>query len=273
MLRENVYDTGEVVLNVAVGEPTGAPLLMMHGATLNWQSFEPFFEELEPRWQLFAVDFRGHGKSGHPSSGYHAVDCLRDTIALIDKLTDRPVVAMGFSLGASIALGLAATVPGRVRAVVSIEPGLSLREASTESLPELYGWLTWLVETKRTVRSFDDIVMRCKRNDPNLDDAGAQLQAHWIHDTSPEVAAIALRNELFEQYDHEGMLSRMKCPALLVRGDPALGGCVRDCDAALVTRCAPGTMIRQVPNAGHMLLWGEPGQQTLGHVRAFLSSL
>ena len=64
MLTEKSFDTGEIVINFAESDTIGPPLVLLHGATLNWQTFGDFIPALEQRWRLYACDLRGHGGSG-----------------------------------------------------------------------------------------------------------------------------------------------------------------------------------------------------------------
>ena len=84
MLAEKQFETGLVTINYAEGRPVGAPLVLLHGATLHWQDYEPLLPELEKHWHIYACDLRGHGKSSRVSSGYQAVDFIPDTVLLYE---------------------------------------------------------------------------------------------------------------------------------------------------------------------------------------------
>jgi len=75
MLTEKSFDTGEIVINFAEGEAAGPPLVMLHGSSLNWQSFGEFIPTLEQSWHIYACDLRGHGKSGRAKSGRSCQGC------------------------------------------------------------------------------------------------------------------------------------------------------------------------------------------------------
>lgn len=68
----------------------------------------------------------GHGRSDTPlDPGRHRVDSLVDqTVGLLDHLGLAEAVVGGVSLGANVALGVAAEAPGRVRGVVAEMPVL-----------------------------------------------------------------------------------------------------------------------------------------------------
>ena len=64
MLTERTFDAGDVSLNYAEGPPAGPPLVLLHGSSLRWQHFLPVIPLLGWRWHLYALDLRGHGRSG-----------------------------------------------------------------------------------------------------------------------------------------------------------------------------------------------------------------
>lgn len=76
-----------------------------------------------------------------------------------------------------------------------------------------------------------------------------------------------------EGFDIEQMTRLLRCPTLLVCGQPELGGLVRDSDLTFFESAVPtGTVIR-VTAGGHGIIWDQPGQAVLGHVTSFLESL
>ena len=83
MLTEDIYQAGEVTINFGIGPENGPPLVLLHGSTLNWQTFVNIIPELSLKWQVFACDLRGHGKSSWADSGYRIVDFAPDTQTFI----------------------------------------------------------------------------------------------------------------------------------------------------------------------------------------------
>ena len=63
MLTERSFDAGEVTINFAEGPANGPPLVLLHGGTDRWASFESVIPALKEEWHIYALDFRGHGKS------------------------------------------------------------------------------------------------------------------------------------------------------------------------------------------------------------------
>jgi pimeloyl-ACP methyl ester carboxylesterase len=80
MLTEKIFDTGVVALNYVEGPPSGLPLVLLHGVTLRWQDFLNVMPTLAFRYHSYALDFRGHGCSGHVADAYRIVDYTQDVI-------------------------------------------------------------------------------------------------------------------------------------------------------------------------------------------------
>src|SRR5262245_49718150 len=118
MLHEYVFKT----LNFARTDNHYAdPLLCLHGVTRRWQSFLPLIPALALRWQVYALDHRGHGKSERAMS-YFAIDYVPDAVSFLRHKIMLPTVVYGHSLGAMVALAVAAEAPDLVRAVILEDP-------------------------------------------------------------------------------------------------------------------------------------------------------
>src|SRR5262245_46634137 len=88
---EKTFDTGEVTLNY-IESGAGKPLVLLHGLTANKLSCSAMIPALASRRHVFALDFRGHGKSGRaPDDHYHNADYARDVIAFL-KFLDEPTM-------------------------------------------------------------------------------------------------------------------------------------------------------------------------------------
>lgn len=61
MLREGTFSTGTVDLHHVSTAEDGPPLVFLHGITSRRQSSPNVMPAFAPRWQLHALDFRGHG--------------------------------------------------------------------------------------------------------------------------------------------------------------------------------------------------------------------
>jgi pimeloyl-ACP methyl ester carboxylesterase len=195
-----------------------------------------------------------------------------DTIAFVERFIGQPTVLLGFSLGALVTLGVAARLPKLIRAIVLLEPGLMLRNSSVQSIAA-YEWLSWVNETLASTRTIEEVVARCKTHLSEDDEAEARRTARMVHSLDPESVAYLLNDRIFERFDLEQVLPQVACPTLLIRGEPELGGVVRDSDVTLLKAHVPHSTTIQIMDVGHGIIWDQPGKKTLEHVTQFLNSV
>lgn len=98
---------------------TGPRVVLLHGFTDSWRSFELLFAALGARFQLFAFDQRGHGDS-EAADSYATVDFAADAIAFIESLGKEPVHLVGHSLGTIVAQRVAETRPDLLASLILI---------------------------------------------------------------------------------------------------------------------------------------------------------
>ena len=149
MLREKSFDTGELTLNYAEGPASGPPLLLLHGLTGWWQSFQPLIPRLTPTWQIYACDLRGHGKSGRVADRYRLTDYVQDIVTFLRQQIITPTILLGHSLGALTALGAAADLPQRVHALVLLDPRCLTGTSVSKRRPSLKAGLAGCTERRQ----------------------------------------------------------------------------------------------------------------------------
>ena len=116
-------------------EGEGAPLLLMHGWTLDRRMFEPQVSRLSKFFRVITYDRRGFGRSQAPPGLRLELDDL-DRIA--DALSLGPMHLLGMSQGARLALRYAVTRPQRLRSLLlqgAVADGLSVVEYENEQVP------------------------------------------------------------------------------------------------------------------------------------------
>jgi len=118
MLVEKSFDIGEVVLNYADGPDHGPPILLLHGFGEMWQSFVPIISTLSLRWHVYALDHRGHGKSGRTQGRYRLRDYMSDVQTFTKEIVKEPVIIFGHSMSGMVAFMVAASHPERVRGLI-----------------------------------------------------------------------------------------------------------------------------------------------------------
>jgi pimeloyl-ACP methyl ester carboxylesterase len=102
---------------------TAAPIVLLHGVAASARAWDAVARRLATAGHtVFAVDFRGHGESDAPETGYDLATFASDVASTLNGLAlDRPFIA-GHSLGAMVMLE--APVSRFSRGVALIEGGL-----------------------------------------------------------------------------------------------------------------------------------------------------
>ncbi|MDP9496369.1 MAG: alpha/beta hydrolase [Actinomycetota bacterium] len=105
---------------------TGVPVLLLHGLAQTRRFWDLVVPDLVAAGlPVLALDQRGHGDSDRPAGPYDGDAVVRDVLTALDAVGLSRVVVVGHSWGATTALRLAATAPGRVLSVVAIDGGLA----------------------------------------------------------------------------------------------------------------------------------------------------
>lgn len=89
----------------------GQPLLIIHGNRDKKEYFSGIIKALEPYFEVYAIDLRGHGDSDKPESGYKLEAFLEDIRQFVGKMGMGSLNIIGHSLGATLAMKTALDNP------------------------------------------------------------------------------------------------------------------------------------------------------------------
>jgi pimeloyl-ACP methyl ester carboxylesterase len=105
----------------------GRAMILLHGLLLSQEMHKPLAEALAAHGnRVITVDLLGHGRSDRPRDmwRYSMATYATQVVALMDHLKIEQAVVMGTSLGANVALEIAAHDPQRLRGMVIEMPVL-----------------------------------------------------------------------------------------------------------------------------------------------------
>jgi pimeloyl-ACP methyl ester carboxylesterase len=108
------------------GSAAATPVLFLHGLAQCRDTWDEIVAHLIGRYQIWTLDFRGHGHSAH-AARYGLADYVSDAEAVLAAI-GRPAVVIGHSLGGCVAGVLAQTGHAYVRAVFLEDPPWYLGE-------------------------------------------------------------------------------------------------------------------------------------------------
>lgn len=270
----------------AWGPPDGRPVLATHG----WLDNAATFDRLAPlllarasqagtELRIVALDWPGHGRSGHlpPGMAYHFIDLVEITLQVTDALGWPRFRLLAHSLGAAVAPLLLGAAPERVERAVFLE-GLGPIAVPAEEAPDqlaaaLSDRAKLRAGSARVYPSFEAAVDRMLERDPGRSRQAARLLAErgtercaggvrFAHDRRLR-ARSALR---LTEDQVLAFLRRIRCPVLVVR---AQNGWPTD-PARTRARyeAIPGARILRVSGGHHVHL--EQPEQVAGPVGRFL---
>ncbi|MGM1028469.1 MAG: alpha/beta fold hydrolase [Actinomycetota bacterium] len=125
-LRVDV-DGGALAATLWRAHAPGTPVVAIHGITANHRSFSPLAERLDA--PMLAVDLRGRGGSRLLPGPYGLEQHADDVAAAIAAAGFERAIVVGHSMGAFVAVRLAAAHPQLVASLVLVDGGLPLRPA------------------------------------------------------------------------------------------------------------------------------------------------
>lgn len=244
-IHEFMFHTGSVNINCAYLPSTGQPLVLLHGGNARWQAFESVLAELAA-WEIYAPDFRGHGKSDWAPNFYRLQDYADDIVALLREKVCRPAHLFGHSLGGIVGVMVAAQYPEGVRTLVVGDAPLSRQawwEGLLPTLDRLRAWRTLGGGQKSVpeiIESLKDssVEVPGKPHPIPLREAYGENSPvyEWVANNlylgDPDMLTAILErfDETARGYEMDALLPAIQCPVLLMQADPKVGGVMTDAE-------------------------------------------
>jgi pimeloyl-ACP methyl ester carboxylesterase len=255
---ERFFHNGEVAINYAEFPPStgsgrrregGKPLLLIHGLSGRWQGWRPVIPGLTERWHVYAIDLRGHGRSGHATAVYDRAAYSKDAAAFIEKVVGGPACVIGHSLGALTALGVAAGWPMLVKAFVMEDPPLYVHDRweGSSSLP---GFVK-MRELAESDLSVGQIATEISKVMPERGPDGWQERAECIFQMDHVVWQGVFGGHYAMKKDSDPLLKTAAPPAFLMQAEPSLGAALEDGEARHAMSLLPAAQFVKWPDSGH----------------------
>lgn len=223
----------------------GPALVLLHGLGVDGAVWQAVGRRLSPAFSLVAPDLRGHGRSEHPVSGYHARDYAADIAELLEHLAGEygTLFLLGHSLGALAALGGAALNPSAVQRLILEEPPL-------EGPGPLAPYLSAVLAAKQ--QSPAAMLQTVGHFQPELGALVAGIQAAMWQRTA-DAALLAILDSPATVFVVDGWLEQVTAPTLLLAADPAKDARLRPAAArSALLQLRDGRLV-EFPGAGHVI--------------------
>ena len=237
---------------VEQGDPSGVPVVLLHGITDSWHSFEGVLPHLPRSIHAFALTQRGHGDASRPATGYRPQDFAADVAAFLDALDLERAVIAGHSMGGYVAQAFALDYPERTQGLVLAATCADLQgnPVVTEFWNSAVSQLTDPIDPQ-FVREFQESTIA--RPVPQAFFETAVQESLKV----PARVWRAAFEGLLET-DLSAEISRVKSPTLILWGD-------RDAYFPLsgqetIAEAIRGAQLVIYRGAGHALHWEEPAR-------------
>lgn len=274
-IPEQLVDLGEVQLNHArLGDASSPALLLIPGQTESWWGYEQAMPRLAERFEVFAVDLRGQGRSTRTPGRYTLDNFGNDLVRFIDVVIGRPTIVAGLSSGGVITAWLSAYAkPGQVVAAVYEDPPLfssEVRPAVGPGIRQAIGpmfdlWSTYLGD-QWSIGAWDEMRAAAPSRLPGWLAAipFPEVPGQNLKEYDPEWGRAFWTGTVAAACDHERMLRAVKVPVLLTHHfrlvDEATGtlmGAMTDPQAQrvqdLLTEAGVTVDYRSFPSMGHAM--------------------
>jgi len=231
------------------GNPTGEPVILLHGYSDSWFSYSAVLERLPANLRVYAIDLRGHGRSTKPKTGYAMPDLAADVIAFMDAKSISRATIVGHSLGGLIAQRIAEAAPQRVARLVLVSTATAGRHI--DGAKELHAAISGFVDSVPLsfIREFQ------------LGTAHAPVPVAFMDRAINESRRLpthvwrAIANGIVADNRPVGW-PQVRIPTLVLWGD-------RDTYATRAEQTAliemiPGAELKTYVNTGHALHWERP---------------
>lgn len=240
MSRPDCQLTGDPALYCVQWSDAGPPLLLLHGVLRNGQDWEPLLPELTRDWRVYVVDHCGHGGSARTNGTYHVVDYARRMADFVHAKFSEPITVFGHSLGAMVALSLAAECEEKIGAIVMEDPPFHTMGRNITRTP-YHAQFLGMADALRHgggVAAMADRLAAIRINPTQClgdvrDRASLEFSAQCLSRVDAEVFTSLVAGRWLDGFEFESLWSRVNCPVLLLQGDPQAGGAFTQSDLSL----------------------------------------
>jgi len=230
----------------------GAPVVFVQGVGLHGDGWAPQVDVLSEAFACLSFDHRGMGAS-QPTGGAVTVERLAgDVVALMDAQGWDSAHLVGHSLGALVALEVAATAPSRARSLALLCCVVRGRDATRVTWPVIRVGMAAMLGNVRARRyAFLRLVLPASAlRGADLDALAASLAPRFGHDLAEQPDVVDAQLAALRRYDARARFEALPAVPTLVlsaQHDPIAPPRFGQALAAAIT----GARFVRIPDAAH----------------------
>lgn len=222
-------------------------IFFSHGLLWSHRMFQAQIDSLSKDFRVIAYDHRGQGQS--EVKGPFDMDTLtEDAAALIQKLSEGPVIFAGLSMGGFVGIRLAARHPHLIKNLILLET--SANPEPVENLPKyktLNGIVKWLGIIPPVANKVMPIMFAASWL---ANPSKADLVKYWKKELSANKKSITGPVEgVIYRKGVEEELSGITCPTLIIVGDEDVA--TKPEKAKYIQMGIRKSKLHLIPGAGH----------------------
>jgi 3-oxoadipate enol-lactonase len=244
----------------------GRCILFIHGYPLDRSIWRDQVQGITG-WRRIAPDLRGLGESDAPDLGYSMPTYAEDLVALLDALGVRPVVLCGLSMGGYIAFEMLRAYRERITGLILVA---TRAEADSMEARKARDHAAGLARERGAVAIAESMLPRV------LAPASSQSPAtvsrvRSILSNAPVPGIVGALSAMRERADSTALLPTLTgLPTLILAGES--DQLIPLSDATRMHDAIPNSLLRVIPNAGHLPPVEQPAVTTQV-LQEFLDSL
>ncbi len=230
---------GERLDYLAQGE--GPPLVLLHGVGACADLSTGVLASLTGKYAACAISLRGHGGSSCNGT-LSAATLAEDVKATAEALRLTPFHLVGVSLGAAVALRLAAMAPEAVRSLVVSGIGLESSQALADEIYGIREAVHYLAPEAFAQQVAEAMLV------PHAPDSQREALRRSISMLTKQRYLQAL--EAFSAAQRAVVVKQVQAPTLVLRGE--LDELVSEADADALAKSLGGAARAEIADAGHL---------------------
>jgi pimeloyl-ACP methyl ester carboxylesterase len=263
------YQLRGVKVRYVEAEGPSPSIVFLHGVTDSLTSYLAPMSMLGGEFRMLAMDFRGHGLSGHTPGEYRVRDYAEDVLEFVNGVVREPALVVGHSLGSMVAASMSSVAPGLVRGVFLEDPPFytaqmpAFRDTSDH---RAFGGLREVLRQHKEAGQSVDALAQLVGTWPIhpllfdgrslLDIAGPEVvraRAESLHRMDVEALQPVLDGTQFDGFNPDEALAKIASPVHLLAGEVSLGGAVEQRDVERLASVIRRYTHRMLPGVGHMI--------------------
>ncbi|WP_298551352.1 alpha/beta hydrolase [uncultured Algibacter sp.] len=110
----------------------GEPIILLHGGTGSISEFQFLIPYLSKKFKVYALDFRGHGRTNNNLDAMSYSLLTKDIIQFINYLNLNTIKIIGYSDGGIVALKLAIDIPEKIEKMIVVSANKSVSDLNKQ---------------------------------------------------------------------------------------------------------------------------------------------